>query len=654
MSFASGSMFSRGMSRYAPFASPWYTAGLANAPFDYKVALQYAEFIWRHDGFLAPALERVIAYFLTDIVVRDSTNGSLSEDERKSIYKTLTENLHIINFLFRANVSRFCYGNAFISVIKKHRRMLICPRCGSTHRANIILDKQEQYNFKYVAEKVQFCGTCPACKKNVIFEVKDIPEDGPNSVYLKLWNPHLIDLSWDDYDESGIYYYRIEEQFAARIRKGDSQLLAHYPLGFLKAAAKRRLFKFDRGVIFHLKDTEPAGIRTNGWGIPRTITLYDVAYQHALIRKAIEQFNLDFLIPLRVITPAGSRNNPNGASFADPIAMVDMSDYKSDLDQMLREHRQDPLAIKTLAYPVEYQMLGGEAKNLVPLDMLKEHQSFYANAAKIPTGFFSMDLQMQSATPMLHLFESAWSEVPDSNNAFLRWLSEKLRMFLNWSAVEIKLERPSIITDLQNQGLLMQLMQGGQVSQSTGMRSFGLDYQYESRQKVEDEKYNTKILNKQQKEVEAEAMAGQLSAAQPQDQGGGAPPPDGGVAAPPPPPPGGGGAPVPGGGTTLSSGLVVPQMTGDPMKDADALLTALGDPRKPIAPSQITEAAGIIADQLFQSTNEQQRRELLKRLEYNKLETVAASISKALDKLNSQKPAGQFAQDGGGGGAPPA
>lgn len=658
MAFTAGPMFQRNFSQYSPYSSPWYTAGLASAPFDFKIGMQYAEFIWLHDGFLAPALERVIAYFLTDVVVSDPVNNNLSGDERQKIYRTLTENLHIINFLMRANVSRFCYGNAFISVIKRHRRMLGCPNCGAIYKAKTVLANKEKYNFYYIPDKVEFHGNCPHCSAHIKFFVKDTPEDGPDSVYLKLWNPHLMDLSWDDFSETATYYYRVEGQYAARIKQGDSQLLCDYPIELLRAAGQNRLFKFDDGVIFHLKDSAPAGTRTNGWGVPRTIALYDVAYQHALLRKAIEQFNMDFLIPLRVITPAGARNDPSGTSYADPIATIDMEDYRQQIASMLAEHRLDPVAIQAMSFPIEYQLLGGEAKQLIPLDILKEHQMFYANAAKVPLNFSSMDLQMQQAVPMLRLFESAWSELLDSNNNCLRWMCERLRMFLDWSAVDVKLERPSIITELQNQGTIMQLMQGGTVSQTTGMRSVGLDYQYETRQRIEDEKFNSAISTKQQKEMEAESMASQLSAAQPQDPsggggGGGAPPPGGGGAPPMGGGGGGGASPVPGGGTMLSSGMSLPQLTGNPQQDASQLIAAFGDPKRPVSPAQIAEAASVIADQLFQSTNEQQRRELLKRLEYNGLEVLGATISKAMNKLNAQKPSGQFAQDGGGGGAPP-
>ncbi len=641
MSVQNGSYYVEGLQNYTPYTSPWYTAGLASAPFNWKISQQYGEFIWQHDGFLSPALERVIAYFLTDIDIIDPTESSLSRDEKEKYYNVLVDNLQIMNFLREALISLYAYGNAFISILPKTMRMYMCRKCGYQGLLRSILGHTDEYKFQFTPDPLTFSGRCPSCHTVGKWDITDKRLTGDDSLRLKLWPPNQIDLSYNDYSEKCLYFFRMQSYYESRIKKGDIHLLSDYPLEMLKAAGKHQLFQFNDDVIFHMKETLPVGIRTNGWGVPKSTVIYDQAYLNALLSKATEVFALEYMIPRRVITPQGVSQDGGGNSFADPVNSMDMSDYKAQIEQMLRNQRRDPAEIQALPFPVQYMLLGGEAKQFMPLDIQQQTKLNYLNSMKIPQGFMTMDLQMQNATPMLRLFESAWSNLPSSVNRLLSWLSERFRMFLNWTSVKLMLKKPHMVDDLNVQNTILSLAQGGSISMSSALKLYGLDYATEERQKIEDAKLSGRLSSKQQAETEAEAQGNQLQNAQPeQPQGGGGEggaPPQGQPAA-------GGGQPPAGGGTPMQGGPNVPQMTGDPTQDAQLIENTYGDARRPVSLEIIAQAAQIIAGQLFQNSGTAQRRELLKILDIKGLGAIASSIRKELDLLNSQKPSGQFAQ----------
>jgi hypothetical protein len=139
----------------------------------------------------------------------------------------------------------------------------------------------------------------------------------------------------------------------------------------------------------------------------------------------------------------------------------------------------------------------------------------------------------------------------------LGWLVESIAKALNWEPVTARLMKVTHADDMNRQAAKLQLMMGRQISQTTGLKSVGMDFEDEQKKMLEEEKFVADESQKMQEEMADEAQMQQAV----QGAGAGGAPPGGAPpgAAPPgaapaggAPPPGGapaGGA-APGGGAT--------------------------------------------------------------------------------------------------------
>lgn len=575
----------RHLTGIVPYQSPWHTASLATLPFDFKVALQYCEFIWLHDPILRPAIQRVISYFMTGIALEDiSGKGKFGDNEKESYLDILTRVFNIMDVLKQANESKYEYGNAFVSVLPIYRRFLRCNKCGSSFPIEVVTREKKKFDFKYNAGKVEFSGRCSSCGNTGVFAVDDYVDKAKGELFIKLWSPMNMNIVNDPLTGRSIYRWRIPEDERRRIRQGDTLLISLWPIEMLECVAKDEDFQFADNVIFHMKAYQSCGLRLYGWGVPISLVLQNLCYRNAVAGKSTEQLMLEYNMPTRVITPAGTDQPANADMASDPIQTMDMLDYKLQLSNMLEDQIRDPGAIHALSFPVQYQLLGGEAKQLFPTELLQFTEDTLLNAAMIPVELYRMNMQMQNAPANLRLFESSWQDLVLDTNRLLDWISEKLRLYLSWEAFRAKLIVPRVIDDVQNQNARVQLMAAGSISQTTGMEAVGLNFKTEQRNLADEERYRSDLQQKVQKEQEVQAAGAQLG--MPPQQ----PPPGAGGGMPAGPPPGGGAGMPPGGG----GGNPSPMGMG-------------GTGSQPIAPDQMMAQAKEIATQLLNGMSEQDR-----------------------------------------------
>ena len=131
-------------------------------------------------------------------------------------------------------------------------------------------------------------------------------------------------------------------------------------------------------------------------------------------------------------------------------------------------------------------------------------------------------LTMSAAPPALRLFESYWAPLTHNMNGFLGWLVESIAKALNWEPVSARLMKVTHADDMNRQAAKLQLMMGRQISQTTGLKSVGMDFEDEQKQMLEEEKFVSDETQKMQEEMQDEAQMQQ--AVQGAAAGGAAPP----------------------------------------------------------------------------------------------------------------------------------
>lgn len=623
----------RGAQSDERFPDPFCDVASLSMPESIQSALRWCEYIMNANGPYRQAIDRVVSYFITDVEIKDVGDKKVGREEKEKYRVFLEETVGIRNVLKTVAMDYLTYGNSFTSLIVPFRRYLSCPVCDLEMPLDRVMNSP-QCAFKWT--NFEFHATCPKCHNSGKWWHIDRRSGNNDDISVKRWNPHEIDLLWDPYTEHCTYVWKIPEDYRNLIRQGHLHQLERASWEIIEAIKHNKNLMFDKGVIFHLKEDALAGMRNRGWGISRILANFRQAWYVQILHRYNEAVALDYVIPFRVITPA-----PRGGDgqSGDPVHTINLSSFSSRVQAMIRARRTDPARWNVLPFPVNYQALGGDATQLAPRDLMDQGLDTLLKCIGMPVELFNGTLSFQSAPAALRLFEANWSHLPHNLNRFLAELITGLSRVMNWEPVSAKLVRVTHADDLNRQMAKLQLMQGQQISKTTGLSSVGLDYEEETKRMLEEER----IYSEEQTRMQAEMQQAQQMQAmsQPPDMMMGVG--DTGASA----------TGMPQGGAPAPAGAAPP---GPPPSPVDQfLMQRQNSPNVPRTPEEMQQQAQLIANQLLSMPEAVKDSELikLKRSDQTMHALVTSVIDDIRQQARSQGGAMVMAQQFGQGAAPP-
>jgi hypothetical protein len=361
----------------------------------------------------------------------------------------------------------------------------------------------------------------------------------------------------------GLYSLDVREytELNEGLSTGDVLWLEDTPWEIVEAANKGERFEFEEGKIFHLVNPVVSCSLPNlrGWGLPSFMSEFETALLITMLDKYNEAIIVDYLVPFRLLTPpAGTGNAEN-----DPMLSVNMGSYLGKVRQMLAEHRRNPTGWNFLPFAMQYQVLGGEAKNLAPVELMQFFETRLLHSIGIPQEFTTPSNNAAGPLINLKMFERSWQQPVGAQNSWLNWVLASLGEIQSWERVTARLIPVSLHEDPSVQAIKFELAAANQISKDTAFRSIGLDYEYEQNKVFEEEdEFNEKMATRQAEREKKDATTQSVRVPTPAEQmlqaqqgaAGGMPP---GGMPPGAAPPGGmppGGAPMPPGGAPMPSG----------------------------------------------------------------------------------------------------
>lgn len=571
------------------------------------------------NGVYRQAIDRVVSYFITDVEIYDIGEDTTGREEKEKYQVFLEDTLQIRNVLHTIAMDYMTYGNSFTSLLLPFRRYLMCKRCGFEMPFDKIYNSP-QCAFKW--QNFEFHATCPKCKYAGVFRHIDRRSGDSENMHVKRWSPHEIDILWDPYSDECSYVWKIPQDYRTLIKEGHLHHLERASWEIIQAIKNEQNLMFDKGMIYHLKEDALAGMRNRGWGISRILANFRQAWYVQILHRYNEAIALDYVIPFRVITPAPKSGD---STSGDPVHTINLSNFASRVQSMLRARRTDPARWNVLPFPVQYQALGGDATQLAPKELIDQGLDTLLKCIGMPVELFNGTLQLQAAPAALRLFEANWSHLPLNLNRFMAELVTQIARFMSWEPVGAKLVRVTHADDLNRQMAKLQLMQAQQISKDTGLKSVGLNYEEEIKRMLDEERIYAEEQQRMQKEMEQSQQMQDLSQ-QAQMMGGvgntgagatgmpqgGAPAPAGGAGAPPP------GAPP---GAAPSS---VDQF----------IMQRQNSPNVPRTPEDMQQQAQLIANDLLAKPESIKDSELIKLKRSD--QTMHALVRSIMDDIRQQ------------------
>lgn len=502
----------------APFPAVFLDAATLNQPQTIRDCIRLSHFLYRRVGCVGQAFERILSYFLTDVEISDA-----GEDEKKKWEKFLREDLNIYAILQCVFRDRFANGTSVTSLLVPFERWLICRGCW--RHAVPLREVWTNPEYRKEWSIPNFTAHCPHCKRKGKWQVDDRLDTDEQRLTVKRWDPLELEPLHDPYTEDVRWIWRIPEDYKRLLRQGHLFHLERAPEKVLQAVSQDFVYRFSKDAVFEMREPSLATDRNRGWGIPRIYQHFSQIYQERALNRQNEAIALDWVTPMRVLTPAPRPGGQGiaGGMTADPLHSLSGGDMRSQLMGIVRGHRRDPNRWHTLPFPVEYQTLGGDASKFAPVDLLNQARETLLNDIGTPVELFKGTLQLQVAPVALRLFESHWTHLLQDANRFLRWLVKQICDLLSWEQVTVTLRRVTISDDLQKQMAVLQMYMGQQVSGQTALDMLGLKWRREQEQIAEESRTQTEIKSKLEEEIQQAGFAQSIAQGQPQGGPGGQP-----------------------------------------------------------------------------------------------------------------------------------
>lgn len=465
------------------FPDPFLDYASVIMPRNNNDVLRWAEFIWLSNGTYRMAASRVVRYFLTRIEI-----DGVSDEEKERYQKYLNDDIGLLEFMSHMGDDWHAYGNAFVSIYIPFVRFLRCSKCGAEKPISRV-----NYEFRDFA----FYSECRACNYKGEFKHVDRRTGDPEKVKLIRWSPHQIKIMYHPVSGDTDYYWEIPERFRAVIRKGLRFYLESTPWEIVEAIRDRKLLRFNTGTIFHMKEDTISGIHSAGWGVSRILSNFKLAYYIQILKRYHEALALDYIVPFRVLTPV-ARNSPQ----ADPLIHSNLGSFGGRVMTMINQHRRDPATWHWLPFPVEYQSLGGEAKQLTGHELVDQALDEMLNAIGIPAEMYKGTITAQAAPTALRLFQQTWMHLVYGFNRFINWVIDTLSTNFHWDKAHGKLQPVTLADDLDRRNLLLQLMSGNLISKELAFRSIGADVKEEMERILKERQMEQELATKAEEELQ--------------------------------------------------------------------------------------------------------------------------------------------------------
>lgn len=471
------------------YSNPFFGVPHKFLPQNIDHMLWWASHFLLRFGFYRAALQRIANYFITSIKIECDDN------EVKKSYQQAFDQLHWKQVLSQGGLNLLAYGNLFMTVQQGFERSLECSNC----KKITSIHRMKDYEF---SPKAEYKCRCVKCKMSVKHYPIDRPIKDVSRIVPIFWNPRDIIVRYDETSNSGEYYWKIPGDYKQKALKGNNRFYSKYTSKIIyDCLLDDKLVYLNPKNFVHVKIPTPAGIRTDGKAIPYCIYLFDDFFMLKVLQRYNEAISFEDIVPFRVISM--SDGNPQ----SNPILGQSSTFWRANVENMIKEHRQDPGSYHVFPFPIQYQQLSGDGKNLVPQDLIAQAISNILNALQIPQELMTMTLQVQAIGPALRLFENSWSCMIDSYNIILAKMADVIGSIKGYPPAKVSLVPVTLSDDMERKSIIAQLVSANSIARSELLNLYNFDYEDQLRKKHEEEMTEKKLQEESQVKEQLRQMA---------------------------------------------------------------------------------------------------------------------------------------------------
>ena len=492
------------LSGYAGINGKWNNGSLVHTlsrelyPSNLKDVLEWASDLWLHDGLYTQTIRQAVRYFMTELkIIADQ------RDIEDKYVEYITGNYDLLEEGAKVGDEAVAFGNSFSSIHLPIERRMSCPKCSINFPFRAVRE-----SIRFNSSNPSFSGVCPVCKKeSEKWGMTDSPVRSRIPKVVR-WDPCMIQIAYNNYTGNAKYSFdpQVDNTLTSGIKGGDMMLLEDTPWEVIQAVCAGKSVEFNPDNIYHMKFEPPAFLSryTKGWGIPPFMSDFSTV----IILKMLDRYNeailQDYVVPTRVLSPM-DRALMSGSHRmnSDLLGMVPFDDISAQIENMIEEHRVNPTTVHSLPFPLNYQVLGGEASSLIQVELQEHYRGRLLQNMGFPIEMIHKSMN-NSVAPMLgfRMFERTWQHFSNGLNNWFTWFTNAVGGLNHWGSVRVETIPTSLYEDPEIKILKMELASAFKISMGTALKAIGLNHAEEQDKILQEEVDHQVRVERKQKEIE--------------------------------------------------------------------------------------------------------------------------------------------------------
>ena len=426
---------STGAARTAPkYPHPFFDQGQAYLPTSVKNMFHWCRFYFLTNPAVHAAITKMAEYPVTPIIFKTEN------DALRKKYQEISRLLGLKTFRVEVGLDYYTYGNAYASLMFPFTKFLVCGECGT--RSSI---KDPKTKYKWVSSKYQL--TCRHCGHIGFAKPHDQYRKSIRGIRLMRWNPEAIDIKFDEITGQTTYLYDIPKSTLNEI--AGKKALENLPDVFIQAARKRS---------GSCSPSQPLSLRDRCCRrrVKASACSFDAGPQRpslpwdtSLTRGVAQEHRT-----------SAHRLSAGRTATSDPYSMVNLGEWKKEVQRQLSQWKIDPNRIPVMPLPLGYQTIGGNGRALVLHNEYRVWSEHIVAGMGVPPEFVFGGIQYSGTNlTMFQLQNKFLSYIEDQRELVFDFIFKRIAAFMDYPDIDGDFRPFKMADDLQRTMLYFQLVQ---------------------------------------------------------------------------------------------------------------------------------------------------------------------------------------------------
>lgn len=484
--------FTRGSLKYD---SPFMDMTSTFIPKSIKGLIRYIAGCILSDGLISQCITKLAEYPITDLIYKEEEESEIKDDKTINKWKNILEKkLKIIRSMKQGGMDLYAYGNSVISINYPFKRFFTCKNCNHSFASDSV---------KYKFKDYKFYGKCPNCKSTDQLKAKDKNTKELDKFNLIHWDLMYIEIKYNTISGDHFYFYQIPPQIEVAIKRGDIDIINTTRLEVIEAVKKKKPLKLMADNVFHLKRAAPQYVISSerGWGIPVIMPVMKDIFHTKILKKGNEMIAFDHIVPLRMLFPQGTGD-------VSPHAAVNLSGWRTKIEDEVGKWKIDPNYISIVPLPVGQINFSGDAKVLSITPELKATEDTIITGIGIIPEIIRGGASWSGSNVSLRVVENSFLNHRNDMHDYLEFVIENISRYLDIPKIDVRMSDFKMADDLQKKKMIVEAALGPTsktlISKTTVTKELGFDPEQEYKLKLKELKKNI--------ELEIEEMEGAATA----------------------------------------------------------------------------------------------------------------------------------------------